>query len=69
MNKFNNKGFTLVEVLAVIVRIGILGLIAIPNVLSVINTGQKKSYDILVKDIITASQNLYEEVEFDTENL
>lgn len=60
----NNKGFTLVEVLAVIAIIAILGTIAIPGVLSVINTGKKSSYNIMISNIVTASQSLYEELEF-----
>ena len=36
MKQLNQKGFTLVEILAVVVIIGILGLVAIPNVLKII---------------------------------
>ncbi|MBQ8681982.1 MAG: prepilin-type N-terminal cleavage/methylation domain-containing protein [Bacilli bacterium] len=64
MGKLNNRGFTLVEVLAVIAIIAILGLIAIPSVLSAINSSRQASYDILVEDIIIASKQLYEEVNF-----
>lgn len=62
--KLNNKGFTLVEVLAVVAIIAIIGGIAIPGVLSVINTGKDASYNIMISNIVTASQSLYEEVEF-----
>ena len=64
MNELNNKGFTLVEVLAVIVIIGILGIVAIPNGLSTINNGIKATYDILVKDITIAGIGLYEEIDY-----
>ena len=64
MKKINNKGFTLVEVLAVIVIIAILGGIAVPNILSTINSSKNKSEEILIDNIKTASQQLYEEVEF-----
>ncbi len=63
MNKLNNKGFTLIEVLAVIAIIAVLGIISVPNILSVINTGRDNSYNIMVSDIKIASQNLFEELE------
>lgn len=62
--KLNNRGFTLVEVLAVIIILAIISGIAIPNVLSTINTSKDRSYDIMIKNIITASKALYEEVEY-----
>ena len=43
--KLNSKGFTLVELLAVIVIIAILGIIAIPGVMSNINDSRDASYD------------------------
>lgn len=60
----NNRGFTLVELLAVLVIIAILGGIAIPGVLSSINTSKDTSYKIMINDIIIASQSLYEEVSY-----
>ena len=62
--KLNNRGFTLVEVLAVIIILAIIASIAIPNVLSTINSSKDRSYDIMIKNIITASKALYEEVEY-----
>lgn len=63
--KLNNKGFTLVEVLAVIVILGLIGSIALTSGISSINTGKNASYKIIISDIVTASQTLYEEVEFE----
>ena len=62
--KLNNRGFTLVEVLAVIIILAIIASIAIPNVLSTINSSKDRSYDIMIKNIITASKALFEEVEY-----
>lgn len=62
--KLNNRGFTLVEVLAIIVILGIIAGIAAPNVLSTINNSKEKSYDIMIKNIVTASKSLYQEVEY-----
>ena len=64
MKKLNNKGFTLIEVLAVIAIIAILGLIAVPGVLNSINNSKKSSYNIMISNIKTASQSLYEEVNY-----
>ena len=42
----NNKGFTLVEVLTVMVLITILGVIAVPNVLDTINNSKDKTLKV-----------------------
>lgn len=60
----NNKGFTLVEVLAVVAIIAILGLIAIPNVLKSIDIGKKASDEVLYNNIKVALQSMYEEIEY-----
>lgn len=60
----NRKGFTLIELLAVIVLIGIIGIITVPNLLDTYNSGKEASYKILVKNIVTASQNYYTECEY-----
>lgn len=62
--KLNNKGFTLVEILAVVAIIAILGLVAIPSVISTINTGKKTAYNTMISNVVTASQILYEEIEY-----
>ncbi len=64
MKKMNNKGFTLIEVLAVIAIIAILGLIAVPGVLNSINNSKDESYRIMISNIKTASQTLYEEIDY-----
>lgn len=64
MKKINNKGFTLVEILAVIVIIAIIGIIAVPSIIGTINNGKQASYDILVEDITIAGKQLFEEIDY-----
>ncbi len=45
--KMNNKGFTLVELLAVLAIIAIIGMIAVPNVISVVDNNKK---DLMLQD-------------------
>jgi len=44
MKKLNKKGFTLVELLAVIVLLGIVAVAAITSVTSLINSNKKKTF-------------------------
>lgn len=62
MFKLNNKGFTLIEILAVIVIISVLGGVAVMGVVSSINNSKQKSYEIMISNIVTASRSLYDEV-------
>lgn len=48
-----NKGYTLVEVLAVIVILGLLVAIIVPTLDSVIDSNKKRSYDLQVKLLLT----------------
>ena len=43
----NNKGFTLVELLAVLAIIAIIGMIAVPNIISVVDNNRK---DLMLQD-------------------
>lgn len=50
--KNNKKGFTLVELLAVIVILGVLLLIAVPAVSNIIDSSKKKSFESAAKLMI-----------------
>lgn len=60
----NNKGFTLVEVLAVIIIIALIGGIAIPNVIRTINNSKNKAEEQMIDNIKTAAEALYNEIEY-----
>ena len=65
MMRLNNRGFTLIEVLAVIVILSILMAIMVPNVGKILEKNKKDNYADLEKSIISAakiyvSDNRYE---------
>ena len=53
----NKKGFTLVELLAVIVILGIIALITVPNVLKTINNSKGKLKTVQVETLKGACKN------------
>ena len=59
--KNTRKGFTLVELLAVIVILAIIMIIAIPAVLSTMQTAKQKSFLEYTTKVYTAAQNKYME--------
>ena len=50
------KGFTLVELLAVIAILAILVIIALPNVMGMFNNAKKSSFETEIKEIIKGAQ-------------
>lgn len=55
----NNKGFTLIEILAVIIIIAILLIIIVPSVSRYIEESRQKSYVATIKDtLVSAGSNL-----------
>lgn len=61
----NRKGFTLIETLMVIVLIGIISLILVPNVINMINKNKTKSCENLKKNIISATKIYVNENKYD----
>ena len=52
----NRKGFTMIELLMVIVIIGILSTIMIPNIMAIINKNKDNNLKILESNIISATK-------------
>ena len=52
----NKKGFTLVELLAVIAILAILVIIALPNVLSMFNSAKQSAFETQVKEIARTAE-------------
>lgn len=65
MNKriLNNKGFTLIEIMAAIILLAIVMSVTTVSVISFINASKEKSYDLLVSEIKTGLENFYLECE------
>ena len=59
LNLKNKKGFTLVELLAVIVVLAIIILIAMPAVLSSMEKARKNSFAVEANEVIRAAQTAY----------
>ena len=60
----NNNGFTLVELLGVIVILAILVAIVAPSVVLIINNSKNANYNIMIENIVTASKSYYEECKY-----
>lgn len=68
----NNKGFTLVELLGVLIVLAILAVITIPLVGEYIESSRQKAYDVEIKTIIKAAKEYYTKysgrIKFDNNN-
>ena len=72
MKKINNKGFTLVEVIAVVAIITILSIILIPNVTKLINKEKNEARDSIEKTILIAAKSFVtdnkQNIKYDSSN-
>lgn len=62
----NNRGFTLIEVLAVIVILSLVGMIAVPSVLNTLNNSKVATDKVLYDNIGTGLKTMYEEIYFNS---
>lgn len=60
MPGLNKKGFTLVELLAVIVVLAIIMLIAMPSVLGTLNDAQKGTFKVFAQKVLNKAQEKYQ---------
>ena len=58
----NKKGFTLVELLAIIIILGLVVLIAIPEIMNAFNSAKNKISDIEKKHLIDSSEEAVLEI-------
>lgn len=55
----NKKGFTLIELIAVVVIMAIIALIATPNIVNMMDRGKKEDYVADANEIITKATYMY----------
>ena len=60
-NKLNNKGFTLIEILGVLVVVSTITTIVIISTTDTFSIGKEESYKIMKNNIITSSYDYIEE--------
>lgn len=51
------KGFTLIELITIIVLLGLLSILLVPNINKIINSSEEKGYNIQIKTIKDAAEN------------
>lgn len=60
----NKKGFTLIELIAVVVIMAIIALIATPNIVNMLDKGKKEDYVSDAKEIITKATYMYKQEKY-----
>lgn len=62
----DKKGFTLIELIAVVVILSILAIIATPNIVNMIDRGKKEQYVADAKDFIAKATYMYKQAKYQT---
>ncbi len=60
----DKKGFTLIELIAVVVILSILAIIATPNIVNMIDSGKKEQYVADAKDFIAKATYMYKQEKY-----
>ena len=58
--KLNNKGFTLVELLAVIIVLAVILVLVVPTVLTQMNSAKKRSFSMYGQRVLSNAQTIYQ---------
>lgn len=66
MRKLNGKGFTLIELVATVVILGMIMLIGGYAVTELIDNSREKDYELLIKEINSAVETYYQECKYTT---
>lgn len=68
MKKIGSQGFTLVELIATLVLLSIIMGIGTYSITTIINNSKEKDYELLVKEIVNATEVYYQECRFSNHN-
>lgn len=68
MNKMNNKGFTLVELIATIVLLSLVMGLGAYSITAVIKKTREKDYQLLIENVNNAVELYYQECRFVSDN-
>lgn len=60
----NNKGFTLIELIATIVILALVMGISTYSISAIINNSKEKNYELLINNIKDAAENYYQECKY-----
>ncbi len=63
----NKKGFTLIELIAVVVIMAIIALIATPNIINMLDKGKKTDYLADAREFITQATYMYKQDKYRTD--